>query len=251
MKRSITDFSFEALAIIFSILVAFAIDSAWDRHQERQEVDAALEALYADFSATAAGLEVSIEQIRSDIADYLDILSLPLEDLERRDPRELTQLVQRSVVVSTFLPPTVSLDTLVASGRLNIIDDLGLRNALVAYRSSVESLNRTQAWILEFSNTQYIPYLRTKVPMTTFGWNGPVETVEEQLVGPNLSEDELRHYLGELFGDMQFLNLVQNRLMGARLTDLKLRLLVQDVGRVCDKLGHGDCYNTLEQGPKG
>lgn len=58
----------EAVLMVLSILLAFAIDAWWDGRQEEARRLELLQALRADFAATALGLDEALESARGDVA---------------------------------------------------------------------------------------------------------------------------------------------------------------------------------------
>jgi hypothetical protein len=119
----------EAVLIVASILLAFAIDAWWDGRQlEAQRLDL-LAALEADFSQTAADLDVAILKGDSLVArsgGYLDAV--------RRDPsvdRDSLAVLFSAVGDVVFFSPTLhSYRTAVATGSIDLIRSSDLIRSL-------------------------------------------------------------------------------------------------------------------------
>jgi hypothetical protein len=130
----------EAILIVSSILLAFAIDAAWSGREQRQQESELLEALRADFERNQVLLEASRtlhETHRAAAQDFLRLSSPGSASPASVIPdRTLLGLVSWH----TYDPILGSLDSAVASGRLSLIRDSRLRVALAGWVDSVEDL---------------------------------------------------------------------------------------------------------------
>lgn len=143
-RRSAGSVALEATLIVASILLAFAIDAAWDgREQARRERDL-LMALRADFQRN----ELLLEDARS---IHLRYRSAAVSFLEHTAPgaAPATGAVPDDVLIGlvswhTYDPILGSLGSAIASGQLALIRDDGLRALLAGWVDSVEDLNELE-----------------------------------------------------------------------------------------------------------
>ena len=168
--------------IVASILLAFAIDAGWDQSLERGEEREALAALEAEFAS-------NLEQI-----DYIiDLLLRGRESvatLRQATPAELRALPQRSISeimlatsnVWTFDPVLGSTDALIGAGRLGIIRDARLREALAAFANLVADANeevpRLEAFAQDIWRAEAKHGGPWTDPETEVGWAGPIRGFE-------------------------------------------------------------------------
>ena len=150
-----------------SILVAFAIDAAWEERQERLEERGILEALQRDF-----------EQNRTMIGEVIAIHSV-FEDriarLDRMTSEEVQSLSQDSVGVfigalgspRTFDPIRGTIDALIGAGKLGILRQPRLREALTRFLNNVEDAQEDSRYMQEFA---------VRVWETTTSYGGPWST---------------------------------------------------------------------------
>jgi len=106
VKRESTSLLLEAIVIVVSILLAFAIDAMWEDHQESQTKSELIELLIVDFDVTAARLKEAIaaHQIHIDQNKrFLEIMSSG-EPIERNKFGELAY----SFVTVEFFEPALS-----------------------------------------------------------------------------------------------------------------------------------------------
>ena len=88
----------EAAIIIFSILLAFAIDAAWENRNERRAEERALRTLAAEFAANAAEFRSSLVWLERNRAGALHLL-----DAIRSAPPGTATAVSDSILVNTLL----------------------------------------------------------------------------------------------------------------------------------------------------
>jgi hypothetical protein len=142
--KSARDLLVEAVLIVGSILLAFAIDAAWEGIGTDREEAELLSALLSDFQRNQTLLEVTAEQHRSHRAAALDFLSgaapagtAPTEPV---DDATLITLVSWT----TYDPALGSLQAAIGSGQLSLISDPTLRAELAMWMDLVEDLNETE-----------------------------------------------------------------------------------------------------------
>ena len=127
----------EAIAIVGSILLAFAIDAWWDEHETDQWQVSELVALREEFSEDLAALE-TVTQTHARNASDLESLLLKLE---QPDPNGLVvapdSLLAPLVAWRTSDMPMGTLNGLLASGRLADIRNAEIRQGLASWPSLV------------------------------------------------------------------------------------------------------------------
>lgn len=72
MKRLII----EGIAVVLSILLAFAIDAWWDEQKERSEEREVIESLYVEFEANRDEAESVISILENDIQSVMTLQQL-------------------------------------------------------------------------------------------------------------------------------------------------------------------------------
>ena len=131
----------ESVAVIASILIAFAIDAAWDARQEKQELRQLLEGLRSE-------LVENQTRARQGIADAAQAM----ERLTRfrSDSTDVTGMSGGSYV-ELYLPlvrgwdvalQTGSLDATISSGKLSLIPDPVTRASLTSLAADIGDIDR-------------------------------------------------------------------------------------------------------------
>jgi hypothetical protein len=142
--------SIEAVAIVASILLAFAIDAWWADRQLDKWQSAQLKALRDEFSANLEALNVivqthdasarSLESLIAQIRVASDMAQVTVPDAD------LVPLIAwRTSDISTG-----TLDALLASGKLADIGDPGLRQSLAAWPSDVDDAQEDENLARDF-----------------------------------------------------------------------------------------------------
>ena len=133
-SSSVKRLGIEAVVIIASILLAFAIDATWEANREASDVAAALRSVEAELVANQsyfAEIEATHEAV---VEAGFEMLTLtgPTPDLEsvERVQYLVGELWKRA---GMFPPSAGAVSSLIASGRLGEIEDRELREAIAAW----------------------------------------------------------------------------------------------------------------------
>lgn len=130
----------EAVAIVLSILMAFAIDAWWAEKKERDVEQVALLALRGDFTASREQLArvlLSLESARTDFARFQSVTDAELVEV---DPDAIRKFLTALTKNHTFDPVTATLDALVNDGRLGLISDAHLLMQLSNWRRGLDNM---------------------------------------------------------------------------------------------------------------
>jgi len=210
----------EAMAIVGSILLAFAIDAWWEDLSDRREEHAALQALAADFEAAVEIL------LRDNLAVHDSAVSAASALLELTGPNEhralsdsLGQLIPAILRLPNFRPPLGTLDALIGSGDLRLIDSDSLRAALASFPAAVADYNRTQGYSGDVVFGSVYPYLSRRVPIREFG------LFRNEGSAFNWSATDL-------LSELEFENLVQIRLTNSQFASEEGRAMSKRIERI-------------------
>lgn len=163
LRRRLT----EALAIIASILVAFAIDAWWDGEQAQRRAGAQVEALRSEFQT------INLELGRA--ADELETALDATRRLAARvSPRpvwlpadSMGMLLLQSLTVNSVEMPSGALSALLASGELSQLGDPALQRSLAGWPSSASLIGAKFAYVVNDRDTHVLPLLRRLIAIET------------------------------------------------------------------------------------
>ena len=137
----------EGAVIVASILLAFAIDAAWDSRREQERRDALLSALAREM-ALATTERDRVAQYHANGRDASAAL-LGLDAGERDVTRVDSLLREAYNSTATFDASSGALSGLLYSSDLDLIDDEELLLELTSYPGLVANLNREQGYLVE------------------------------------------------------------------------------------------------------
>jgi len=183
---SIANSAKEAAVIIFSILVAFSLDAWWEDVQVEREVDDILGAIEVEMSGNLAALRSSVDHHKA-----ISAAIRTLRDTSSAGNMDLGAVPQAVIEVEVFEPDTGAMDTMVATGLLNEVDDASLRLLLGAYAARLLDLNEQEIRAVEFRDAARRRLASLGFPL----WN-----------------TEIRESRRQLEGDTEMLNLLSMRL---------------------------------------
>lgn len=155
----------ESVAIVMSILLAFAIDAWWDEHQDRDREAALLEGLARDFEDSRPELEARVRLARR-LARNNEMFVELLSAVPSPDPL----VVPDSLVLAVIGGPTYeaaadALETAVASGEIELIRSRELRAELASWRRQIVDTREDEVEVRRITNEEVVPALATSVPL--------------------------------------------------------------------------------------
>lgn len=142
---------FEGVAIVLSILLAFAIDAWWDDRIERAEEREALEALYTEFLANHEQLLAVLERHDDARSSFAALLAMNDGEILALSTAQVEQMMRSFAYPRTFDAVRGSLDALIASGRLGIIQDRKLREALTSFDNVLDDAEEDRYYMAQTS----------------------------------------------------------------------------------------------------
>ena len=153
----------EALAIIASILLAFAIDAWWDDRRDRIAEQNYLGSLRQEI---VEGINLAIDNIerRKDTIAAHEALIQQIQGATRASESELYELISYASLPIQYIPPRSVFNDIVASGATLLIRSDELRLALAEFDQGIRWLERTDdsSWSVWENRLQ--PLLEGRVP---------------------------------------------------------------------------------------
>lgn len=151
----------EGVAIVVSILLAFAIDAWWKERSDRKLLDNALVGLRVELQSN---IEM-IDQFTQRHQNIVDAGVILLETKHERVPIEELGLVFPSGWMTDY--STGALGIVLGSTRLDLLEDEALRTALVALPARYEDALEDERWAIERINETWVPYISSVLPMAS------------------------------------------------------------------------------------
>ena len=180
--------SAEAVAIVASILLAFAIDTWWEDRKDAELESGYLVSIREDFEANRALLERSISRYENIIRSMTALLEQSALSEPNLEVTELNQKFSLIQSMPTFFRITRTYENLTGSGDLNVIQSGELKNALADYYANAERILLVQ----ESANAFHLCSLPVQ---SGFHW-----VDASQSANPKLVALRIEHQLGNLSG---------------------------------------------------
>jgi hypothetical protein len=150
----------EAVVVVGSILLAFAIDAWWDYRGELRQEDEIVQALEAEFTLNREKLEQDIEGVREYTAAAQRLLRAARSNaVEAQGVDSLGTDLWQSLSWRTANLSTANLDVIVSTGRLDLIRDAQLRSALAGWKARLEDMAEEEEYEWREIVERYRPYM--------------------------------------------------------------------------------------------
>jgi hypothetical protein len=141
----------EGTAIVASILLAFAIDAWWDEQKERADEREVLLALKAEFEVNKREAKAVIDHHEDSVQRIREFKSMRPDLIEAMAPVDSRILVASFASPRTFDPQRGSVRALIGAGKLGILRDHALRDALMSFMTIVEDADEDRYYMGETS----------------------------------------------------------------------------------------------------
>lgn len=193
----------EGVVIVTSILLAFAIDALWAQRQDRSAERQALVSLESEFESNRQLIRLVIDmhiEFRETVTEFSDLAEPELQDL---DQTSVSRIVLAAANPWTFDPVLGTTDALVGAGRLELIRDHELREALSTFLNLVADLTEDVGYMASASEAVWKreaelggPWTDPATEMSTSGLIGGLSFIPKATPGDlvRLRRDE--SYMG-------------------------------------------------------
>jgi hypothetical protein len=150
----------EVLVIIFSILVAFAVDAWWDQRQEDREEVLVLRSVLDEARANQLRLDdrrLWQHEVLSAIDALLEVASAPTATAT---PDSIDHLLADASFWGSSAWETAAVDAVVAGGGLARVSDPMLRQALTGWQRQLELVTQNEREDFDTFFGVWMPFLR-------------------------------------------------------------------------------------------
>jgi hypothetical protein len=127
----------EGAVIVVSILLAFAVDAAWDRHLQRQQFEEDLEQVREQLVVDLDGLNGAIEDSESALERLDMFMGLSPSALAALEPDSIEYALNGLRLRGIYDQSGLSVEAFVRDGRVSLVDD-PLARVLIRIWSSLE-----------------------------------------------------------------------------------------------------------------
>jgi hypothetical protein len=194
----------ESAAIVISILLAFAIDAWWDDRQEAAEAHETVLSLKEEFLDHRSALERR-KEVWQEYSASIERLLQAVRSTNPPPVATMDALLRHATYMGTWDPSSGARDALIASRRLELIDNVELRALLAAWQGVVDEVRDNQLVARDMIVTFLNPYLARR------GVIPRVKAVWQEWPGPLMPDSEAERAYGDILADPEFEGMVANR----------------------------------------
>jgi len=153
----------EAVAIVLSILLAFAIDAWWEDRSDRHAEQLLLQRLKADFTEIQSAILMIEAEHRESSAACVALMSIP-EGSQVPSTPEYDRMVALVFLTSrTFNPGMGAVAAFLSSEGAKLVDNQPLANLLLSWSGLVEDLQEEDIFLQQGLALRWIPFLKSRV----------------------------------------------------------------------------------------
>ncbi|MBT8448223.1 MAG: hypothetical protein KJO69_00945 [Gammaproteobacteria bacterium] len=149
----------EGLVIIASILLAFIIDAWWDNRQDRVQEREHLSSMKTEFEASIVGLEKvngAVTTHAKNVQEFIKLLkSVPIGE----SVVVPSELLGAAITWRTSDVSTSTLNALIASGNLNLLQNVELRSKLVGFPAFLLDTTEDEVLVQHFAEHEMSTFL--------------------------------------------------------------------------------------------
>ena len=222
----------EGVVIVSSILLAFSIDALWEERNERQQEQAVLVNLQAEFAEGLQLFDSFIIQMDDRESFAISLLKVARDPGTRLPDNIATMLTQVFLNQRTLNAPTGALDSYLASGNSELIQNLRLRTLLASWSSLLDENTEEEIGTDKLIDEELRPFLMSRIEL------GPIYAAHPIRMYGDFPDQELDTIaVREVLADPDFVNFVTIRLSKDRVTQRELRALQTSASEVLNLLG--------------
>jgi len=148
----------DGLVIVTSILLAFGLDAWWASQQRDMQRDELMSALLAEFDASVQEFE-RVSDRNGEVIVAADSLLLLYDS--GADLFVAPGLLANIVLVATMDPPTGTLNAMLSSGDIRLIENQELKALLAAWPAILADVIEEEQTTAKFVEEELIPHLAT------------------------------------------------------------------------------------------
>jgi len=174
----------ESLAIVASILLAFAIDAWWQGRIEDRVRVGQLQSLAGEFEVNTAEVTELMALHTESIAGTTAFIDM-LRRVQFGEPVSIpAEVVALTLVTPTFDPSTGAFDTLIATGQLINLGNTAMQIALAGWPGALVDANEDEDAAKSLVESRLIPYLTRLIPLQPMFDFSPHQGFDEDIPAP-------------------------------------------------------------------
>lgn len=186
----------EALVVVGSILVAFALDAWWDNRVELRQAGEIVASLEAELSANRERLRGDIETVETYVTAAQRLLeAASVDPAERPAAASMGADLWETLSWRTSNLTTATLDAAISAGRLESIEPAPLRVALAGWPAVIDDMVEEEEFEWREITERYHPFLAGALVIPSLQTDEPLPTPDAETLDRLLDDVEFRSRL--------------------------------------------------------
>lgn len=158
-RRLVRKLALESVVIVASILLAFSVDAAWDRHREAERAAAYLDALEEEFAAARDEMVLQLEEQGRQLEAIHHLLDVVHGTGGPAEGPAFWEAMGQLRPVYVYRPSHPVFEDLASAGTIDLLDSPELRIALLRYGQAKDFLDVLSDRELGLWQDRMAPYL--------------------------------------------------------------------------------------------
>jgi len=169
----------EILLVVLGILIALQIDTWNEQRKERRAEREIVENLKQEFLVNLTELDSTLEVVAKNRDANLRLMALFGKSKEALERVNVDSLLFFSVEYHRFIPTQNALTDLLQSGRLQLVTNQALKDALYDWTRVMGLIDETYSIVKQKTEDDIVPYLTPRYPLKDMdrygilGWKEP------------------------------------------------------------------------------
>lgn len=225
--------SAEAVAIVGSILLAFAIDAWWDDRVDETVAREYVDQLLVEARENLRGLEELVAYQEELISKSVELIRLVGDGISEGPHERVRELVLEIQYFDTYQAATAALDNIIGAGGLGRLEDPQLQLAISKYSQAVQNHNVVQEELADLVVNDFTVFFADRIPYLAIGF-------ADRALSVSPPESAFTFDAAVLVGSMQFENMMVRRIVAENDAAKFGRRLIQATEDLIEHLEQSD-----------
>ena len=193
----------EILLVVIGILIALQVNN-WNQDRLNQKAGKQIKQnIHEEFIKNQGLLKESQKLSKEALASGITLVSLFGADNQELATYNLDSLFNSSLMAESYLPTSNSLQDIMQSGRMNLLNNVELKNTILSWNAALDLFKEYKEVQTNWQNNQYLPYMLSVISFKQMDiynkkkWSG---------------KSKLPTDYYPIFHDIKFENMVDNNL---------------------------------------
>jgi len=155
----------EIVLVVIGILIALQVNNWNQERKDRKEGELIKQNIYEEFINNQELLKESRKLNEDALSANKLLISLIGAEKPELAKYNLDSIFHRSLMAETYLPTSNSLQDMMQSGRLNLLNNAELKNTILSWKSTFDLFHEYFKLQANWYNNQYMPYM---LPVISF-----------------------------------------------------------------------------------